>query len=866
MNATRIGICSGFLVTVASLFAGTAGAFAGTAGASADTRPLSPEETVTCAVDLPAWVRSQFATVRTPPIESGSIDNLFDRNLSTMAVLNSDGAAVVEFFFREPIAVHQVGLAPCRGAPCRWEAWFAPAPDTEGRYTFLPLIEKRTARGGQRDRARLDQPAQLRALRLVIDGMTAEKQRLLSEIEIEAAVAITGLEVHWPDAPLVAGGAYRIGVNGLDAHGGRTPISAGLQWTLFPKKNILAITKDNVARAIAPGKVEVRVTFGAIKHGPAKLTVKEPDAAPGGIAVSPFATTAAVRTDFAVPEGQTLLIYRREDGKPQAALPHHRTPVGAFNDFGLQPGSIWHYSAALANVEGIAVTQRTAEQRTQFIDPPSRPLCAAANLEILVAIYGEEMTPETEAALREGFELARTFYFRNSFGKLNVDLCPVRLRADVTEERGPLFYMVEYDLGRRGLLDQGIDVIHVAGTDMDLNCGGACFGNGAAVSFGSSAAAPAPFVADRAHLNACWSFVHEFQHSLQAVIDAARDEPSMLRGHFAENYPLPESALSDENAVFDAGGAYDGQAAILRRYDGYDDLPAPWNGRIEAIDGDGDGLPDDDPRWPIDEKRFGTDPANADSDGDGLDDLAEFCAGIYAAAEPLDPDTDGDGVSDGCDPFPLSTFRGRIEHGTPPDDALPGTILSRDVSFRSAPGAPDDLRVLASWDETALYLGFDGTGPLAVTIHLDGSGALGAFASDVAVASAGSDRRGSDVYTAESALRVVYAESVLYKGRTAVAGSRVDSWQSGERWRIRVKIPAALGPGTNRCHINPDARPAAGLVLEEGRVLGVNFTARALKANGQSAPTDSEGEFSGDWTAVYELHRFYDARLVPAEK
>ncbi len=849
MKATRIGLCL-------CLLAGTAGVFAGTAGVC----PLPPEETVTCAVDLPAWVRSQFATVRTPPIESGSLDNLFDRNLSTMAVLNSDGAALVEFFFREPIAVHQVGLAPCRSAPCRWEVWFAPAPDAEGRYKFHPLLEKRTARGGERDRVRLDQPMSLRALRLVIDGMTAEKQLLLSEVEIEAAIAITGLDVQWPAAPLIAGGAYRLGVTGLDPHGGRTPIDAGLQWTLFPKKNILSIARDNVARAIAPGKVEVRVAFGAIKHGPVKLTVKEPEPAPGSIEVVSFATTAAVRTDFAVPEGQTLLVFRREDGKPQTEPPHHRTPVGAFNDFGLQPGSIWHYSAAIANVEGIAVTQHTAEQRVQFVDPANIALCAAANLEVLVAIYGTKTTPEAEGALRHGFEMARTFYFRNSLGRLNVDLCPVRLKADITEERGPLFYMAEYDLGRRGLLDQGIDMIHVAGPALDLNCGGACFGNGAAASFGSSAAAPAPFVDAPAVLNACWSFVHEFQHSVQGVIDAARDEPSMLGGHFADNFPLPDGA------IFDAGDAYDGQAAILRRYTKYDDLPAPWNGRIEAIDSDGDGLPDDDSRWPIDETRFGTDPAVADSDGDGLDDLAEFCAGIYSGADPLDPDTDGDGLSDGCDPFPLSTFRGLIEHGAPPGDALPGTVLSRDLFFRSGPDAPDDLRVLASWDERALYIGFDAAGPIAVTIHLDGSGPLGAFATDVAVASADSDQRGSDVYTAECALRVVYGESVLYKGRAAVAGSRVDSWQSGERWRTRVEIPAALGPGTARCHVPLDARLAAGLVLEPGRVLGLNFTARSLAATGESAPHDSEGEFSGDWAAVYELHRFYDARLAPAGK
>jgi len=818
---------------------------------------LAGEERVTCAVDLPAWVRSNFTTVRTPPLENGSLDNLFDRNRSTMATLNSDGTALLEFFFREPIAVHQVGLTPCRGAAYRWEVWFALEPDSEGRYKFHPLLEKRTVRGGTHDPVRLDQPVRLRGLRFVVDRMTADRKLLLAEVEVVAAIAITGLEVQWPETPLIAGGAYPIDVTGLDRHGGRTPIDNGLQWTLFPKKNILSIARNNMARALAPGKVEVRVAFGTIKHGPKKLTVRDPDPAPGAIEVIPLATTAAVRTDFAVREGYTLLVFRREDGKQPSGTPRHRTPVNRFNDFGLRPGSIWHYSAAIANAEGIAVTQRTAEKRVQFAEQPGPDRCAAASLEVLVAIYGKNLAPEDAEELLRGFEMARTFFFRNSLGRLNVDLCPVRLNAHIEPERGPLFYSVEYDLARRGFLDQGLQLIHVAGPGMNLNCGGACFGNGAAVSFGSSAEARAPFAAAPARLNACWTFVHEFQHSVQGVVDAARGEPSMLHGHFIDNYPLAGEA------VFDAGDVYDGQAAILRRYAGYDDLPAPWNGRIEAIDSDADGLPDDDPRWPVDEKRFGTDPAKADSDADGLGDLQEFCAGIYTASNPLDPDTDGDGLPDGQDPFRLSTFTGRIEKGTPPENALPGSVLSRDIFFRSGDDAPDDLRVLASWDEEALYIGFDAAGPIGVTIDLDGSGRLGAIATDVAVARADGAGRGSDVYTAECALRVAYGDGALYKGGAAVAGGRVDSWQSGERWRIRVLIPAALGAGTGRCHVPHDARPAAGLTLEPGRVIGVNFTARALGAPDDDGSYALDGEFSAGWSAVYELHRFYDAELVP---
>jgi hypothetical protein len=331
----------------------------------------------------------------------------------------------------------------------------------------------------------------------------------------------------------------------------------------------------------------------------------------------------------------------------------------------------------------------------------------------------------------------------------------------------------------------------------------------------------------------------------------------MLSGHFLDNFPLPDGA------VFDAGDFFDGQAEILRCYDGYDDIPAPWNGRIEAVDTDGDGLPDADPRWPVDEERLGTDRMSADTDGDGLGDLFEYCAGIYKGTDPIEPDTDGDGLDDGADPFPLSTFSGSIPHGAPPEGGLPGHLLSRDVAFRSSDAAPADVKVLASWDESGLYLGFDGEAPLQVFIHLDGSGRLGPFLSDALVKGGGTSARG-DVYTGECSLHARFGDDVLYKGREVVAGARVASWQSGERWRLLVHVPAAAGGGWTRCRLTEGARPSEGLALEAGRVLGLNFTVKTLdttKAGAGGSPAGQEEEQSGDWTAVYELHRFYDAVL-----
>lgn len=58
----------------------------------------------------------------------------------------------------------------------------------------------------------------------------------------------------------------------------------------------------------------------------------------------------------------------------------------------------------------------------------------------------------------------------------------------------------------------------------------------------------------------------------------------------------------------------------------------------EAVDSDKDGLDD------VREKELGTNPFNADTDGDGLNDGDEV---IIWKTNPLNPDTDGDGYKDG---------------------------------------------------------------------------------------------------------------------------------------------------------------------------------------------------------------------------
>lgn len=85
-------------------------------------------------------------------------------------------------------------------------------------------------------------------------------------------------------------------------------------------------------------------------------------------------------------------------------------------------------------------------------------------------------------------------------------------------------------------------------------------------------------------------------------------------------------------------------------------------------DEDGDGVPDNDPRLPFDEARFGSDPRRTDTDLDGLDDLSEALYG----SDPRTADTDRDGLDDGRDPYPRYAFKNAIR--STPSAKLDGVV------------------------------------------------------------------------------------------------------------------------------------------------------------------------------------------------
>ncbi|MGB9877161.1 MAG: hypothetical protein ACPLPS_05280 [bacterium] len=160
-----------------------------------------------------------------------------------------------------------------------------------------------------------------------------------------------------------------------------------------------------------------------------------------------------------------------------------------------------------------------------------------------------------------------------------------------------------------------------------------------------------------------WLFVHEFHHQLD----------SQYHESGYPEYPFNHFSITPDGFADNHGSHYDGNAWLLRHWH-YGDLSLWFVNKfgevVSAKDADEDGIPDDCPAVPLDEKRFGSDPNKKDTDGDGLDDMGEVMASSwvyetlvwpndinarakYVLPDPKNPDSDGDGVIDGYDPLPI---------------------------------------------------------------------------------------------------------------------------------------------------------------------------------------------------------------------
>jgi hypothetical protein len=99
----------------------------------------------------------------------------------------------------------------------------------------------------------------------------------------------------------------------------------------------------------------------------------------------------------------------------------------------------------------------------------------------------------------------------------------------------------------------------------------------------------------------------------------------------------------------------------------------------------------------------GTDPLNADTDGDGVPDGVQVASGhpenldpdgdgLSTALErllgtdPYNPDTDGDGIADGVDAYPIDPTRSQFPTPDPNDHTPPVITLILPTNARPGGG------------------------------------------------------------------------------------------------------------------------------------------------------------------------------------
>jgi len=202
-----------------------------------------------------------------------------------------------------------------------------------------------------------------------------------------------------------------------------------------------------------------------------------------------------------------------------------------------------------------------------------------------------------------------------------------------------------------------------------------------------------------------WLITHEFNHQID-ILFLNGGHPEYWFNHFNPN--IGNAAKFSEH--------FDGNAYIMRM------VPEMhWfdfkSGVLKVTDDkDGDGIPDDEPELPVDEKRLGSSSGSKDSDNDGLSDFEELSISnwIVEGVEETyggkrlfpdlgNPDTDDDGITDGEDPYPVYPVKPGINYKTP---FIDGNIVENEwteaITFNDE---TINAAIFLNWDDNYFYVG-----------------------------------------------------------------------------------------------------------------------------------------------------------------
>lgn len=222
-----------------------------------------------------------------------------------------------------------------------------------------------------------------------------------------------------------------------------------------------------------------------------------------------------------------------------------------------------------------------------------------------------------------------------------------------------------------------------------------------------------------------WLMCHEYHHQVESQYGNSglnREDDRMIFCHFA-----PVHKGWEWSTAYKHGEHWDGIAYSLRVFKPSQYLRNLYGEIRIAKDADGDGIPDDDPALPMDEKRFNSDPTKLDTDEDGLNDMQEILASKwvtclnadlrdkisagYIRPNPRNKDTDGDGVEDGKDKYPIYPFPPVVSKGGKKVDGDIAEWGDKPQFFMNAHGL--NLKGWTAHDENFLYGAFSVEGDFA---------------------------------------------------------------------------------------------------------------------------------------------------------
>jgi len=206
------------------------------------------------------------------------------------------------------------------------------------------------------------------------------------------------------------------------------------------------------------------------------------------------------------------------------------------------------------------------------------------------------------------------------------------------------------------------------------------------------------------------AFPHEMQHTLDFLLE--------WNGH--AEYFNPDQLWRIPGACGSGASAWvQGMARFPPG--GWLDISSPWARSVQTLDQDGDGLPDDGEGLLLSEMSFGSSASSADTDSDGLSDIAEAAAGLWRTANPREPDTDNDGLWDGGDNEPLYEIAPQVLEKTLPIDGNPAD-WDHLTSYMEWTTSPIDFTVYSNWDPDYLYLMFRLDRYAGISLQLDING------------------------------------------------------------------------------------------------------------------------------------------------